>query len=264
MKKLILLIALIALGQPISSQNVARLGYRNIPSQEMKTFVQNEAIYWSQVAAHLKEKGQITGWSIHVKRSGGRASEANVMTRVAPGSMENLNNLGKNYAAAEKAVQNAMDPQTWALIEDNLKQEKYNVANLIVQNVDEVWAKDDSWNYVVQNFVKATNPALYLSEESRIMKPFFSKLMKQGKTKQKGWITVNVLSPQGYDYAFNSYTVDFYEKFSDAFTPFDMQSIDWPEEMESLGKLKTPGFWKRVIWQRVMYLDENNELITSW
>ena len=55
-----------------------------------------------------------------------------------------------------------------------------------------------------------------------------------------------------------------YDNISDAFTPFNSDDIAWPEEMSSLGQLKTPGFWKRVIWQRVMYLNQNNELVQTW
>jgi hypothetical protein len=265
MKKILLIPFLLLFINVVSAQqDLALLGYRNIPQEEMKTFIQNEAMYWSKVAAVLKGKNQITGWAIHAKVGGGRASEANIMTRVAPGTWENYENLGKNYAAAEKQVREEMDPALWALLEDDLKQDKYNVASLLVQNASKgVWAKNSNWNYVVQNFVKATNPVNYLAEEERIMAPFFKKMIKQGGTKMKGWTTVTVLSPTGYDYSFNVFTVDFYENLSDVFNPFTSDSVEWPSEMASLGEMKTPGFWKRVVWKRAMYLDDNNNLVDN-
>ncbi|MDC0487025.1 hypothetical protein OAN60_08520, partial [Flavobacteriaceae bacterium] len=63
--------------------------------------------------------------------------------------------------------------------------------------------------------------------------------------------TTSVLSPAGYEYPYNAYTVDFYDNISDVFSPFNSDDITWPKEMASLGELKTAGFWKRVIWQRV-------------
>jgi len=146
-----------------------------------------------------------------------------------------------------------------------LKQDKFEFASILTNTNELIWSdKQPSFKYVVINYSKSNNVAQYLSEESRIMKPFFEKLMKQGKTKMKGWGTTSVLSPSGYDYPYNAYTVDFYDKISDAFTPFNSDDITWPEEMSSLGQLKTPGFWKRVIWQRVMHLNQNNELVQAW
>ena len=73
-----------------------------------------------------------------------------------------------------------------------------------------------------------------------------------------------VLSPQGYDFPFNSLTVDFYADFSDIFTSWP-ENTQWPEGIEELNKLKeNDGFWRRSIWQRVMYLDSSNNLQTSW
>jgi hypothetical protein len=45
--------------------------------------------------------------------------------------------------------------------------------------------------------------------------------------------------------------------------PFNSDDIQWPEEMASLGELKTPGFWKRVIWKRVMYLNQKKRIGTN-
>ena len=62
MKKILLIPFLLLFINVVSAQqDLALLGYRNIPQEEMKTFIQNEAMYWSKVAAVLKGKNQITG-----------------------------------------------------------------------------------------------------------------------------------------------------------------------------------------------------------
>lgn len=249
----------------LAQENLALNSFRKVPADELKTFMQNEAFYWSKVAAVLKEKGQITGWGIQVRSGGMLASEPNVNARIGIGSWENFENLGKNYAAAEEVVRSQMDPEMLALLEESLKQDKFEFASILSNTQELIWSdKDPSFNYVVYNYSNANNVTQYLAEESRIMKPFFEKLMKQGKTKMKGWGTINVLSPIGYEYPYNAYTVDFYDNIGDAFSPFISEDVNWPEEMASLGELKTPGFWKRVIWKRVLHLNQKNELIQSW
>jgi len=266
MKKLLVLITLGLLANfGIAQDRLALNSFRKVPADELKTFMQNEAFYWSKVAAILKEKGQINAWAIQVRNGGMLANEPNVNTRIGIGSWENYENLGKNYAAAQAEVKSQMDPEKLALLEESLKQDKFEFATTLTQTDELIWSdKQPSFNYVVINYSKANNVAQYIAEESRIMKPFFQKLMKQGKTKMKGWATASVLSPVGYDYAYNAFTVDFYDNISDAFAPFNSDDITWPEEMASLGELKTPGFWKRVIWKRVMYLNQENELVERW
>jgi len=266
MKTTLSIILLVAFGHiALAQENLALNSFRKVPADELKTFMQNEAFYWSKVAAVLKEKGQITAWGVQIRSGGMLASEPNVNTRIGVGSWENFENLGRNYAAAEEIVRSQMDPQMLALLEETLKQDKFEFASILTNTQELTWSdKQPSFNYVVYNYSRADNPSQYLAEESRIMKPFFEKLMKQGKTKMKGWGTINVLSPIGYEYPYNAYTVDFYESIGDAFSPFTSEDVSWPEEMASLSELKTPGFWKRVIWKRVLHLNQKNELIQSW
>lgn len=266
MKKISLLLSLFFAFQfNFAQERLALNSFRKVPANKLKTFMQNEAFYWSKVAAILKSKGQITAWAIQVRSGGMLVSEPNVNTRIGIGSWENYENLGKNYAIAEAEVKSKMDHEKLALLEESLKQDKFDFASILTNTNELIWSdKQPSFKYVVINYSNANNVTQYISEESRIMKPFFEKLMKQGKTKMKGWATTTVLSPSGYEYPYNAYTVDFYDNISDAFTPFNSDDIAWPEEMSSLGQLKTPGFWKRVIWQRVMYLNQNNELVQTW
>jgi hypothetical protein len=257
-KNILLFIGLMCFS--IQAQTIANLNFRNVPADQMKSFMQNEAIYWSKVAAVLKEKGQINGWSICVRVGGGLASEPNVYSRIAVNSWDKMESLGANYAAAEAQVQAEMDPEKWALIEDDLKMDKYSMANLIMQSGESTWAKDGKWKYLVHNYAKVKNAGEYIAEEVRIMKPFFTSLMKKGKTKMKGWATAIVLSPRGYAYPYNAQTIDFYENFEDIFNPFN-GAVEWPEEIAKLNGANPNGFWKSMIWYNAMYLDKNNQLV---
>ncbi|MGB0392592.1 MAG: hypothetical protein ACPGCK_01855, partial [Flavobacteriaceae bacterium] len=68
MKKSLILFILLFVGTLTAQENLAMMSFRDVPQEEMKTFMQNEYVYWSKVAKTLKEKGQISYWSINVKR----------------------------------------------------------------------------------------------------------------------------------------------------------------------------------------------------
>ena len=87
MKSVLSIILLVAFGHiALAQENLALNSFRKVPADELKTFMQNEAFYWSKVAAVLKEKGQITGWGIQVRSGGMLASEPNVNARIGIGS----------------------------------------------------------------------------------------------------------------------------------------------------------------------------------
>lgn len=265
MKKITLILIVLLLSKiGLAQEQLALNSFRKVPADEFKTFMQNEAFYWSKVAKVLYEKDQIEGWAIMVRRAGAMATEPNVNTRIEIGTWVDYENLGKNYAAAEEIVKNQMDSEKRALLEETLKQDKFEFATILTKLNDVTFnVNDPGFNFLVFNYSKATNVDQYLSEESRIMKPFFKKLIQEGKTNMKGWASIRVLSPEGYDYPFNCFTVDFYENISDVFSPLNSDNITWPEEITSLDKLKTPGIWKRAIWQRVMYLNRKKELVMN-
>ena len=264
MKKLLILITLFIGSNLIAQENLGLMDFRKVPADEMKTFMQNEYVYWSKVAKVLKEKGQISYWSINVRSGGARAEDSNVMAYIGVGSWENYENLGKNYAEAEAEVKSKMDAEKLNLIEENLKQEKFGAAFFLINNLKYVWAKNQNWKYKVVNYANAKNALDYTNAEAELMAPYFEKAINSGKTKLQGWKVSTVLSPQGYDFPFNSLTVDFYKDFSDIFTSWPANT-QWPEGIEELNKLKeNEGFWRRSIWQRVMYLDSENNLKTSW
>ena len=192
MKKSLILFMLLFVGTLTAQENLASVSFRDVPQEEMKTFMQNEAVYWSEVAKVLKAQGQISYWGIN----GGKAEDPNVMAYIGIGSWENFENLGKNYAAAEAEVKASMSPSMLGPIEDDLKQDKFFVASLLINNVKYVWAADMDWKYQVINYANATNAWSYTNAEAKLMAPFFDKAIKKGKTKLKGWKAAAVISPQ--------------------------------------------------------------------
>ena len=55
------------------------------------------------------------------------------------------------------------------------------------------------------NYANAKNALDYTNAEAELMAPYFEKAIK---SKLQGWKVSTVLSPQGYDFPFNSLTVE--------------------------------------------------------
>ena len=56
MKKLLILITLFIGSNLIIQENLGLMDFRKVPADEMKTFMQNEYVYWKKLARVLKKK----------------------------------------------------------------------------------------------------------------------------------------------------------------------------------------------------------------
>jgi len=78
------------------------------------------------------------------------------------------------------------------------------------------------------------------------------------------WLTAAVLSPTGYGYNWNCYTVDAYKNISDIYNAWNNETT-YPEDgmTEVNNLMKNQAFYKRVIWRKVMTLDAEGNLIKN-
>lgn len=264
MKKLLLVaIAIFGFSNISAQEDLFTYDYRNVPADEMEIFMANEAMYWSKIHAVLLKKGKIAGWSVS-RRVGGLTSEPNVYFYLGIGSYENLDNLYKDWPQAEKEVRSAMDKEKLALIDERLKQNKFRVANVLLNRRSFVGSGDGDWNFLVHNYAKASNVGDFLDVQDKYFKPFFEENIKNKNTKQVFWMTAGVLSPQGYGYNWNCYTVDAYKNRSDMYNAWNTE-ITFPEDglTEVNNLMKNQAFYKRVVWRKVMSLDADGNLIKN-
>jgi hypothetical protein len=248
-----------------AQQEVFVYDYRNVPDQELKTFMDNEAMYWSKIHANLLKKGTITGWTM-CQRVNGLASEPDIYFYFGFGSVENIEKMNKDRPQAEKEVRSSMDKEQLALIDQRLKQKKFRVGDALLRRTSSVnKGNGGDWNYLVHNYAKANNVAEFLAGQEKYFKPFFEENITAKNTKQVFWYAATVLSPRGNWYSWNCYTVDAFKNYSDIFNAWENPAT-WPEEgMAQVNKFLPEGdFYKSVEWQRTMWLDAEGLLKTTW
>lgn len=248
-----------------AQEEVFAYDYRNVPDEELKTFIGNEAMYWSKIHANLVKKGTITGWSM-CRRVNGLASEPNIYFFYGLGSVENLEKMEKDWSLAEEEVRNSMDKEKLAMIDKRLKQKKFRVGEVLLSRTSSVnLGNGGDWKYLVHNYCKASDVSAFLAGQEKYFKPFFEENITAKNTKQVFWLTAAVLSPRGNGYNWNCYTVDAYKNYSDIFNPWNNPPT-WPEEgMAEVSKYLPEGnFYKSVIWEKTLWLDSEGKLKTAW
>ena len=264
MKTILLAFVCCFFWQVNAQQQVFAYDYRNVPEDELKTFMGNEAMYWSKIHANLVKKGTINGWAM-CRRINGLASEPNIYFFYGFGTLENRDKMGEDWSQAEKEVRSSMDKEKLAMIDERLKQKKYRVGQVLLQRSSSVNMGQGEWNYLVHNYAKASNVTQFLEGQEKYFKPFFEENITAKNTKQVFWYTAAVLSPRGNGYNWNCYTVDAFKNYSDIFNAWNT-TPNWPEEgmAEVIKFLPEGNFYKSVIWQRVMWIDDQGQLKTAW
>lgn len=265
MKRILLIFTVCLFSLSYAQEDLFLYDYRHVPQEEMSDFIQNEAIFWSKVHANLQKKGQITGWAM-MRKVGGLQSEPNIYFYIGIGSYNNLDNSSKNYGQAEKEVMDSFDEDMQKLIKKRLKQEKFRVGSVMMNRVSAVAAENvNDWNYLVHNYAKASDVGEFVDVQTKYFKPFFEEHIKAGNTKQLYWNVAAVVNPRGYGYKWNCYTADGYKNQSDIYNAWNTE-IEWPEEgmAEANKSMNDKGFYKSVVWHRLLSIDNEGKLHTAW
>jgi len=261
MKKIIQTLTLLITFQLSAQEDIFSYNYRSVPAEELESFFENEVVYWTGIHSILIKKGQSTGWAM-LQRVGGKSSDPNIYFYMGHGSYENLDNLNKNWQAAEAEYRRSMDSEKLALIDKQLNIHKRIVGEVLLNRVTSANLDGgmNDWNYLVHNYAKAKNAWSWVQLQDKYFKPFFEKHIKAKNTKQKYWNAAYVLNPTGDSYNWNAYTADAYKKLSDIFNPWNIE-ITWPKVSEDdIDTFGDNGFYKTVIWEKLLWLDTNGNL----
>ena len=86
--------------------------------------------------------------------------------------------------------------------------------------------------------------------------------MNNGKVNQEIWAPAVRINPTGNGYNWNVITIDGYNSLSDLFQNGgkeypSMEGVDF----KSISETMPNGWYKSVIWERVMWLDDNGKLM---
>jgi hypothetical protein len=261
MKNLLLLLTVFNIYTISAQEDIFSYSYRNVPANEMNSFIENEVVYWSGIHAILLKKEQATGWAM-LKRYGGKESDPNIYFYMGLGSFDNLDNLQKNWQAAEVEFRGSMDPEKLALIDQQLNIPKRIMGEVLFNRLSSVNVKAgmDGWNYLVHNYKKAEDKLAWVGLQDKYFRPFFEKNIKAKNIKHKYWNSAVVINPTGDSFDWNAYTADAFKELSDVFNPW-IKQVEWPiisdEDVENFGG---NTFYKTIVWEKILWLDAQGNL----
>lgn len=200
------------------------LQYRSVPQEDIAEFLHRETTYWAQIAQKAIDDGKMIRWELW-QRFGGVDMEDDSYNFVFANTFADkaaLDNMGAVWNPAE-ALPNVRptDIETGSLS---------HVVHSIV--VAARGGAGEPGNFIRVNYAQVSDMANYLRLENENWKPFITKMMEEKKTSCVGWGVANVVYPQGASMAFNGFSVDHYNKLSEAVLPTWGEGVEFPDLTE--------------------------------
>ena len=116
----------------------------------------------------------------------------------------------------------------------------------------------------MHNYAHSPNKNKWLNTQIEQYGPFIKKNMNNAKVKQEIWAPAIRLNPEGNGYNWNVITVDGYNSLD---AVFRNEGQNWPDmgsvDFDAIRKTMPDGWYKQVLWERVMWLDEKGNLKTQ-
>jgi hypothetical protein len=220
------------------------LQYRSVPQENIEEFLHRETTYWSQIAKKAIDDGKMNQWELWQRFGGMNMDDDSynfVFTNTFPdkAAMDNMGAIW-NPAAVLPNVRPA-DLETNSL--------SHVVHTLVIEQQGATGVQS---NFIRVNYAQVSDMTNYLRLENENWKPFITKMMEEKKTSCVGWGVWNVIYPQGTSMPFNGFTVDYYNKLSEAVLPSWGEEVEFPDfteygqTMERV-KIQVYGLVKRVM-----------------
>lgn len=237
-------------------------GFNSVPENEIEHYVQNEKELFSKAAQKAFNKGVISGWSI-MKRVQGAKSEPNFYWYLAVDDIKKLDNLGRDFGKfIDETIQASGVP---SLVNRALKNHSSYTMWVGTYYRPEVIIRknSDGFIYFKHNVAMSPNPNKWFDTQLKEWGPFIKKNMNNGKVKQEIWAPAIRLTPLGNGYNWNVISVDGFNSLEDLYTNGgmdypDMSSVDDKALQDSMPN----GWHKQIIWERIMWLDDNGNIKT--
>ena len=87
-------------------------------------------------------------------------------------------------------------------------------------------------NFIKVNYAKVNDMEKFTAFETGVWQPFIEKLIKEKKTSFVGWNIAGVLSPGGTSLPFDAFSVDHFDKLSEAIQTTWAEDITFPDFTE--------------------------------
>ena len=236
-------------------------GYNIVPEDEIEHYLQNERELYGKAAEKAFKEGVINGWAIMRRIQGGK-SEPNFYWYIGIDDMKKLDALPNDFGKIiNQTMENSGVP---SLIKRAIKNHStYGRFVASFYRPEVTRAKDfKGFKYLKHNVASTPNPNLWWDTQIKQWGPFIKKNMNNGKVNQEIWAPAVRINPTGNGYNWNVITIDGYNSLSDLFQNGgkefpSMEGVDF----KSISETMPNGWYKSVIWERVMWLDDNGKLM---
>jgi len=253
MKKLILILFVMLFASSMTAQ-ISYLQYRHVPADQVDKFVERETKHWSKVAESAIKKGQMLSWSLW-KKVGTTNTDTGTPNYVIVNTFEGLDNMDMN-----KVWSDNMD----AL--GDVKPEDVETMSFATVTFDYFMQLEDyiegSYKYALVNYAMPTDLSAFIQENKTLWKPFHQGSIDNIMNAMTSWSMSSVIYPTGNQDRFSVYTVDGFNKLTDAldylrWTETSANSPNaaaWDEvaDKTKMDELTPNGFERRIIYERIL------------
>lgn len=242
MKKIIF-IAAILFSMLSFSQRVYEISFRHVPIENMDEFENLEMNYWSKVVSDGIKNGHQSSWSLHKRLDAGMINyKEDEATHAFVNVYENIDqylNAIKVWQNAPKILGPDSDRFSTSPISKTLMIQRY----LIEDNLD----SGEEGKYAIWNYAKPDDLSGFISENTKLWKPYFKSHMKTSD--MVAWGVGSRIYPANQ----NSSTVmtwDVFKTLKGAMSHISGLSVpDSVVEKSKMNEYNPDGFSYRVIWQ---------------
>lgn len=233
---------------------ISYLQYRHVPADQVDKFVERETKHWSKVAESAIKKGQMLSWSLW-KKVGVTNTDNGTPNYVIVNTFESLDNMDMN-----KVWTDNMD----AL--GDVKPEDVETMSFAKVTFDYFMQLEDyiegSYKYALVNYAKPTDLTAFIQENKTLWKPLHQASIDNIMNAMTSWGMSSVIYPTGNQDRFSVYTVDGFNKLTDAldylrWTETSANSPNaaaWNEVVDKtkMDELTPDGFERRIIYERIL------------
>ncbi|MEC8599196.1 MAG: hypothetical protein VXY15_02485 [Bacteroidota bacterium] len=258
MKKILLCGALLL--SFLSNAQYFVYGFNVVPEDEVEHYIQNEHELFSKAATKAFKKGIINGWAI-MRRVNGAKSEPNFYWYIGLDDLSKLENVPSGMGKAIDDVKK--ESGVPSLIDRALKNHNSYTRFVASYYRPEVITNknSDGFKYFMHNYALVPDRNSWLNTQIEQYGPFIKKNMNNGKIKQEIWAPATRINPLGNGYKWNVLSVDGYDSLDAVFNNGGLKYPDYSSvDFDAIQKTMPNGWYKQVLWERVMWLDENGNL----
>lgn len=242
MKKTLFLLAI--LFSTLSfSQRVFEISFRHVPIENMDEFENLEINYWSKVVSDGIKNGQQISWSLHKRLDAGMINfNEDEATHAFVNVFENMDqylNSIKVWQNAPKILGPDSDRFSTSPISKTLMIQRY----IIEDNLD----SGEQGSFAIWNYAKPKDLNGFISENSKLWKPYFKNNMK--KSDMVAWGVGSRIYPAN-DNSSTAMTWDIFKTLKGAMSHLSSFSVpDSVLKKSKMNEYNPDGFRYRIIWQ---------------